>query len=132
MTRTTVVIPARGGSKGIPNKNLVHLGGMTLVQRAVRLARSVTASVVVTTDSEEIMESAMLKMPDLIPVYRDKDLARDDTPLDPVIVNAASQVSSDIIITLLPTCPFVDLVSIVDATITGPVAQAGDSRSQDT
>jgi CMP-N-acetylneuraminic acid synthetase len=54
------VIPARGGSKGLPGKNLMHLDGESLVARAVRHAREsrVCDRIVVTTDSPEIAEEA--------------------------------------------------------------------------
>ena len=53
--RVCAVIPARGGSKGIPRKNLYKIGGMTLVERALRLAkacRHVDAVYVSTDDAE--------------------------------------------------------------------------------
>ena len=54
------VIPARGGSKGLPGKNLMQLDGESLVARAVRHAREsrVCDRIVVTTDSPEITEEA--------------------------------------------------------------------------
>lgn len=56
-----VIIPARGGSKGLPGKNLRTVGGVPLVVRAIRaaLASTSVSRVVVSTDSEEISETAM-------------------------------------------------------------------------
>ncbi|MYW28525.1 transferase, partial [Streptomyces sp. SID2119] len=54
------VIPARGGSKGVPAKNLAEVGGIPLVARAVRaaLAAPEVTDVVVTTDDAAIAEAA--------------------------------------------------------------------------
>lgn len=54
------VIPARGGSKGVPAKNLAQVGGVPLVVRAVRacLASSEVTDVVVTTDAPAVAETA--------------------------------------------------------------------------
>ena len=54
------VVPARGGSKGLPGKNLMSLDGESLVARAVRHAREsgVCDRIVVSTDSNEIAEEA--------------------------------------------------------------------------
>ncbi|MFD8827821.1 cytidylyltransferase domain-containing protein, partial [Streptomyces sp. NPDC059605] len=62
MTPPTVlaVIPARGGSKGVPAKNLAQVGGVPLVARAVRacLASHEVTDVVVTTDDAAIADAA--------------------------------------------------------------------------
>lgn len=62
MTQPTVlaVIPARGGSKGVPAKNLAQVGGVPLVVRAVRacLESSEVTAVVVTTDAPAVAEAA--------------------------------------------------------------------------
>ncbi|MFE6762999.1 cytidylyltransferase domain-containing protein [Streptomyces sp. NPDC057689] len=62
MNRPTVlaVIPARGGSKGVPAKNLARVGGVPLVARAVRacLASGEVTDVVVTTDAPAVAEAA--------------------------------------------------------------------------
>jgi N-acylneuraminate cytidylyltransferase len=58
--RTVAVIPARGGSKGVPGKNLMRIGGRSLVARAVdacRAARSIEA-VYVSTDDGDIARAA--------------------------------------------------------------------------
>ncbi|MFF9348202.1 cytidylyltransferase domain-containing protein [Streptomyces sp. NPDC014734] len=54
------VIPARGGSKGVPAKNLAQVGGVPLIARAVRacLASREVTDVVVTTDDEAIADAA--------------------------------------------------------------------------
>ncbi|WNI29683.1 acylneuraminate cytidylyltransferase [Streptomyces sp. ITFR-6] len=54
------VIPARGGSKGVPAKNLAQVGGVPLVVRAVRacLASAEVTDVVVTTDAPAVAEAA--------------------------------------------------------------------------
>src|SRR5215218_11039936 len=56
----TAIIPARGGSLGLPGKNLARVGGVPLVTRAVHAALSATriGRVVVTTDDEAIADTA--------------------------------------------------------------------------
>ena len=60
VTETVAVIPARGGSKGVPRKNLRRVGGVPLVARAIAAARaSATVDlVVVSTDDDEIAATA--------------------------------------------------------------------------
>ena len=59
-TRALAVIPARGGSKGIPGKNLQTVGGLSLIARSVQAAFASrgTERVVVSTDDEAIAQEA--------------------------------------------------------------------------
>jgi len=72
---------ARGGSKGIPGKNIRLLGGIPLVGWAVKaaLASRYVSEVIVSTDDEEIAAIAR-DAGALTPFIRPADLARDDTP----------------------------------------------------
>ena len=72
------VIPARGGSKGLPGKNLMQLDGETLVARAVRHSREsgVCDKVVVTTDNSDIADEARRAGAE-VPFLRDESLAGD-------------------------------------------------------
>jgi N-acylneuraminate cytidylyltransferase len=55
-----LIIPARGGSKGIPKKNLRTVNGISLVERALRSAlKSKVDQVIVSTDDKEISEIAI-------------------------------------------------------------------------
>src|SRR5829696_10409535 len=56
----TAIIPARGGSQGLPGKNVARVGGVPLVTRAVHAALAATriGRVVVTTDDEAIADAA--------------------------------------------------------------------------
>lgn len=60
MRRVLAVIPARGGSKGVPAKNLAPVGGVPLVARAVRECRAsrLVTDVVVSTDDQAIAAAA--------------------------------------------------------------------------
>ncbi|MFY0691454.1 MAG: acylneuraminate cytidylyltransferase [Paracoccaceae bacterium] len=60
MAEVAALILARGGSKGVPKKNLRQIGGLSLLARAVRAARgaSAVASVWVSTDDAQIAEEA--------------------------------------------------------------------------
>lgn len=62
MTETVCVILARGGSKGVPGKNLRHVGGVSLIGRSVRAARAATSvtAVYVSTDDAAIAAEARL------------------------------------------------------------------------
>ena len=60
MTETVAIIPARGGSKGIPGKNLVDICGRPLVEWSIRQANAAACidSVWVSSDSDEILDVA--------------------------------------------------------------------------
>lgn len=72
------IIPARGESKGIPRKNLQQVGGMSLIERAIRLCQAVADEVVVSSDHGEIL--AIAKDCDAVAWPRPKELATDESP----------------------------------------------------
>ena len=86
-----ITICARGGSKGIPRKNVRFLCGKPLIAYAIQnaLACESITDVVVTTDDREIADVARHYGSDI--VERCEELARDDIPLDPVIHDAVLQ-----------------------------------------
>ena len=55
--RTYCFIFARGGSKGIPNKNIIDFGGLPLIAHSIRIAKQVQEidKVIVSSDSDEIL-----------------------------------------------------------------------------
>src|SRR5207245_8550918 len=75
------IIPARGGSKGIPRKNLISVAGKPLICWTIEAARGCSRleRIVVTTDDAAIAEVARRAGAD-IPFRRPAQLARDDTP----------------------------------------------------
>lgn len=101
------VIPARGGSKRLPGKNLRMLGGKTLLQWAIESAQAVQqldALVVSTEDSQIIIEAQRL---DVTVLKRPFDLAADTTPMLEVLRHVASLYPhTDILVVLQPTTPF--------------------------
>ena len=100
------LIPARGGSKGIPRKNLVELAGKPLVAWTIGAACAATAvdSVVVSTDSDEIAALARDLGADVL--ERPPDLAADDTPMHAVVVHALEQLDDvEVLVLLQPTSP---------------------------
>lgn len=77
--KVLAVVPARGGSKGIPRKNLAEVGGLSLVARAARIARALdwVDRAVLSTDDAEIAAEGMRHGLE-VPFMRPADLA-DDT-----------------------------------------------------
>ena len=73
------VIPARGGSKGIPRKNLQRVGGRSLIAHAAAAARSLDAvdAAIITTDDEEMAEEGR-RHGLAAPFLRPPELAGDD------------------------------------------------------
>jgi len=80
------IIPARGGSKGIPRKNIVPLAGRPLISYSIRAARESgrMSRVVVSTDDIEIADVARREGAE-VPYLRPVELAGDATPTLPVI-----------------------------------------------
>lgn len=75
------MIFARGGSKGIPDKNIAEVAGVPLITRAVDTARAVTGldRIIVSTDSDRIADLARAAGAD-VPFMRPAALARDEAP----------------------------------------------------
>ncbi|MGN0169372.1 MAG: cytidylyltransferase domain-containing protein [Lachnospiraceae bacterium] len=110
------VIPARAGSKGIPNKNIRIVGGHPLIYYSIKnaLASKCITEVVVTTDSEHVRiigEQMGAKVK-----WRDASLCGDDVTLDAVIADAIPDGDWDYIVTMQPTSPTLR-VKTLDAAI---------------
>jgi len=86
------VIPARGGSRGLPGKNIALLAGLPLIAHSIRLSKLCPeiARCVVSTDSEQIAAIARNHGGD-VPFLRPARLARDDTPMWPVLKHALTE-----------------------------------------
>ena len=104
------VIPARGGSKGIPNKNLAPLCGRPLLAYTADAAKASTklTRTIVSTDDERI--AACAQSLGLEVLTRPASLAADDTPMLPVLQHAidamrANGFNTDIVVLLQPTSP---------------------------
>ena len=110
--RYLFLIPARGGSKGIPGKNLKRVGGIPLVGRACRLARDAAermegeAMVLCSTDCEEIARAAR-QWGGETPFLRPAELATDAARSMDVVLHALGAVAHPVetVILLQPTSP---------------------------
>lgn len=107
------LIPARGGSKGVPRKNLAQVGGRSLIARAVAALgdSGVIDHVLVSTDDEEIAAAAKQAGAD-VPFLRPQDMAGDEAPMGPVIRHAVQTfqdmrgITVDTLVFTEPTLPF--------------------------
>jgi N-acylneuraminate cytidylyltransferase len=97
------IIPARGGSKRLPHKNLADLGGKPLLRWTLDAAieSKVFTDLWVSTEDEDIGKIAgeyWWKRP--------KELSKDDTPTMPVVLDVFDKVGADVVVTLQVTSPF--------------------------
>lgn len=115
------VIPARGGSKGIPHKNIKLLNGKPLIYYSIDVARQLTTDdhICVSTDDEEIInvvERYGLKVPFKRPDY----LATDTATTNDVLLHAVNYYESkgihyDLLVLLQPTSPLRNATHVKDA-----------------
>ncbi|MFH0832261.1 MAG: acylneuraminate cytidylyltransferase family protein [Candidatus Aenigmatarchaeota archaeon] len=105
------VILARGGSKGLPGKNIRPLNGKPLIAYSIEGALKCKEldRVIVTTDSREIAEVSKSYGAE-VPFMRPSHLAKDTTHTPPVIIHAVKQLEKngyypDYVVTLQPTSP---------------------------
>jgi CMP-N-acetylneuraminic acid synthetase/spore coat polysaccharide biosynthesis predicted glycosyltransferase SpsG len=108
--RVLAVIPARGGSKGIPRKNVCPIAGKPLLSWVIAAARDsgVVDEVVVSTDDDEIAHLAVRFGARAL--ARSPGLATDAVTLDPVIHDAVNQLEAqgeqfELVLTMQPTSP---------------------------
>lgn len=119
--RVLYVIPARGGSKGIPKKNIKLLNGKPLIYYSIDIARQLTTddNICVSTDDEQIIkvvENYGLKVPFKRPDY----LATDTATTNDVLLHAINfyEINGcfyDIIILLQPTSPLRNAINVREA-----------------
>jgi len=110
--KIVAIIPARGGSKGIPRKNIKELCGKPLIAYIIETALRVEEldRVIVSTEDKEIAEVAK-KCGAEVPFMRPEELARDETPTLPVLQHAVKYLEEkenykpDIIVLLYATSP---------------------------
>jgi CMP-N,N'-diacetyllegionaminic acid synthase len=109
--RVVALVPARGGSKGIPRKNIRLLAGKPLLQYTIEAARSarLVDRIVLTTDDTEIAEVGRRLGID-VPFLRPVELAGDATPTLPVVEHALRWLEAagdrfDAVAILQPTSP---------------------------
>ena len=99
------IIPARGGSKGVPRKNLKKLCGKPLIAWTIEAAKKskLFDRYVVSTEDEEIAEVSKKYGAEVI--HRPPELARDETPILPVLQDALKKIDATVVVLLNPTSP---------------------------
>jgi len=107
------IIPARGGSKGLPGKNTALIEGKSLVQLAIESALSIPeiTRVVVTSDDVSVQKIASDLGAEV--VVRPAELAQDNSPIESAILHALAELnldptSTDILTVIQPTSPLRD------------------------
>lgn len=114
-----VVIPARGGSKGIPMKNIYPLNGKPLLTYSLEMMRQVKfdGDVAVSTDSERIKEVA-LRTPGIEVVDRPEDISGDKASTESALLHALETMEArkgctyDAVVTLQATSPLRRAVTV--------------------
>jgi len=103
------IIPARGGSKGITDKNLQPVGGIPLIARAIRsaLASPAIDEVYVSTDSDRIAEAA--RVAEVGVIARPEDISGDTASSESAILHAITELpEAEIVVFIQATSPFID------------------------
>jgi len=111
--KVLAVITARGGSKGLPGKNIIDLGGKPLIQYSIDAAKRalLVDRVVVSTDDEEIARVSK-RCGAEVPFIRPQELAGDTSAHIPVVQHAVQHLidnegyKPDYVLLLQPTSPF--------------------------
>ena len=107
--KVIAIIPARGGSKGIPKKNLVNFLGKPLLQWSIEAALNskYITDVVVSSDDDDILRISQ-NHKNVIPIKRPKELALDTSRTEPVLAHVIESLKGrtfDYLILLQPTSP---------------------------
>lgn len=106
--KVIAVIPARGGSKRLPGKNIKHLGGKPLIAWSIDTAKKskYIDRVIISTDNENIAEVALRYDGD-VPFLRPQELADDNADTNGVILHVLNQIDESFgyVVLLQPTSP---------------------------
>ena len=115
------IITARGGSKGIPGKNLKMLGGRPLLDYTIDAANDTPLDRLILSTEDQRIADLGRSLGCEVPFMRPAELARDETPHLPVIQHATKWLlehegyKPDIVLTLQPTSPLRSAADIAAA-----------------
>ena len=106
--RAVAIIPARGGSKGVPHKNIKSVGGLPLIANSIFFAKKSKniERVIVSTDNEKISEVAKAYGAEVI--VRPEELSQDDSSVEGCLKHAVEALNYDEsfgVVLLQPTSP---------------------------
>ena len=107
------IIPARGGSKGIPNKNLIELDGLPLVCHSLKqaLASEWISDVYVSSDSDEILETSINC--GALGIKRPIEISGDKASPEEALKHALNDIGDvDYVVYLQPTSPLREVIDI--------------------
>ncbi len=131
--RLLAIVPARGGSKRLPRKNVLPLGGKPLIAWTINSARDSDCfvDVLVSTDDVEIADAARAAGA-MVPWLRPSELARDTSDIAAVMAHALAWYEHehgdvDAVVLLQPTSPFRSVASIFGA-VRAYISQTGPAR----
>lgn len=106
------VIPARAGSKGIPNKNIRIINGKPLIAYSIENAinSQFITDIIITTDSTEI--ELIANYYGVRFIHRRPELCEDSVTLDSVIYDACKNIDADYVVTMQPTSPTLEVTTL--------------------
>lgn len=115
MCKILAIIPARAGSKGIPNKNIRLLNDKPLISYTIEnaLKSKYITDIIVSTDSEEI--EIISKQLGVKCKKRKEELCRDDVTLDSVVYDAIDNKDYKYVVTMQPTSPTLNFETLDNA-----------------
>ena len=109
--RTVALLPARGGSKGIPNKNIAPLNGKPLIYYAIRASlNSESQETWVSTDNDEIKRVSIECGARVID--RPAEISKDYSQSEEALLHFCSEVDFDTLVFIQPTSPLVESTHI--------------------
>lgn len=114
--KVIIHLPARGGSKRVPNKNLTPINGKPLIYYAAKAALSsnITNEIYINSDSDNILACADL-FSGVKKYKRSMELASDSATSDEFNFDIIKKLNPDILIMINPICPFLKPTTIKDA-----------------
>ncbi len=116
------IVPARGGSKGIPNKNIKDLAGHPLIYYSVKAGQEskYVTRTILSTEDERVKKVAVEEC-DCEVIDRPKELAQDETKTIPVLIQVCDELKvrekyePDVVVLLQPTTPLRDAKQLDEA-----------------
>ena len=107
-----ILIPARGGSKRIPKKNLVDLSGKPLLYYTINTCRNITDEIYVSTDDNDIKK--FVESMNVNVIGRPDRLAKDDSKTEDVVEHFLEEINTDLFCVVQPTSPLLNSNSILE------------------